>query len=189
MSDKTFNIAIVGLGFGAEFIPIHQAHPNANLVAVCRRNEAEMNAFRRDGYHIARGMLAAEAPALMAEMRRPEQFPRSLYTATPTVLLSYAFVCGTGYILRGDRVPRYLMAVLQYDVKRSVSNFLMLIHIVISYVLNQQVLCRVRLLSRLRRIVLRLVRLSLPLLRARSLAFQLRVQTRNLLRRFALLSQ
>ena len=44
MSDKTFNIAIVGLGFGAEFIPIHQAHPNANLVAVCRRNEAEMNA-------------------------------------------------------------------------------------------------------------------------------------------------
>ena len=27
----------------AEFIPIHQAHPNANLVAVCRRNEEEMN--------------------------------------------------------------------------------------------------------------------------------------------------
>ena len=44
MSDKQFNIAIVGLGFGAEFIPIHQAHPNANLIAVCRRNEAEMNA-------------------------------------------------------------------------------------------------------------------------------------------------
>ena len=44
MSDQTFNIAIVGLGFGAEFIPIHQAHPNANLMAVCRRNEAEMNA-------------------------------------------------------------------------------------------------------------------------------------------------
>ena len=43
MSGKQFNIAIVGLGFGAEFIPIHQAHPNANLVAVCRRNEAEMN--------------------------------------------------------------------------------------------------------------------------------------------------
>ena len=44
MSDKQFNIAIGGLGFGAEFIPIHQAHPNANLIAVCRRNEAEMNA-------------------------------------------------------------------------------------------------------------------------------------------------
>ncbi|MDE2682474.1 MAG: Gfo/Idh/MocA family oxidoreductase [Verrucomicrobiota bacterium] len=43
MSDQQFNIALVGLGFGAEFIPIHQAHPNANLVAVCRRNEVEMN--------------------------------------------------------------------------------------------------------------------------------------------------
>ena len=44
MSEQTFNIALVGLGFGAEFIPIHQAHPNANLVAVCRRNEVKMNA-------------------------------------------------------------------------------------------------------------------------------------------------
>ncbi len=43
MSDKKFRIAIVGLGFGAEFIPIHQAHPNAELIAVCRRDEEEMN--------------------------------------------------------------------------------------------------------------------------------------------------
>ena len=43
MSKDVYNIAIVGLGFGAEFIPIHQAHPNVNLVAVCRRNEEEMN--------------------------------------------------------------------------------------------------------------------------------------------------
>ena len=33
------NVAIIGLGFGAEFIPIYQRHPNANLVAVCRRSE------------------------------------------------------------------------------------------------------------------------------------------------------
>ncbi|MFT5490135.1 MAG: putative dehydrogenase [Limisphaerales bacterium] len=43
MSDKKFNVAVVGLGFGAEFIPIHQAHPNGNVIAVCRRNEAELN--------------------------------------------------------------------------------------------------------------------------------------------------
>ena len=42
MGKDVYNIAIVGLGFGAEFIPIHQAHPNVNLVAVCRRNEAEL---------------------------------------------------------------------------------------------------------------------------------------------------
>jgi predicted dehydrogenase len=39
---KTVNVAMVGLGFGAEFIPIYQAHPNANVVAICRRNETEL---------------------------------------------------------------------------------------------------------------------------------------------------
>jgi len=40
---KQFNVAMIGLGFGAEFIPIYQAHPNGNVAAVCRRNKAEMN--------------------------------------------------------------------------------------------------------------------------------------------------
>lgn len=35
---KQINIAIVGLGFGAEFIPIYQQHPNANMYAICQRN-------------------------------------------------------------------------------------------------------------------------------------------------------
>ncbi|MBM1105797.1 Gfo/Idh/MocA family oxidoreductase [Aurantibacter crassamenti] len=43
MSDKKINIAIVGLGFGAEFIPIYQKHPNANLIAICQRNESKLN--------------------------------------------------------------------------------------------------------------------------------------------------
>ncbi len=41
---KQFNVAMIGLGFGSEFIPIYQRHPLANVAAVCRRNEAEMNA-------------------------------------------------------------------------------------------------------------------------------------------------
>ncbi|GIW98271.1 MAG: oxidoreductase [Pirellulaceae bacterium] len=40
---KVVNVAMVGLGFGAEFIPIYQAHPNANVLAICRRNEEELN--------------------------------------------------------------------------------------------------------------------------------------------------
>lgn len=40
---QTINIAIVGLGFGAEFIPIYQKHPKANLVAICQRNESKLN--------------------------------------------------------------------------------------------------------------------------------------------------
>ncbi|HEX5243023.1 MAG TPA: Gfo/Idh/MocA family oxidoreductase [Tepidisphaeraceae bacterium] len=36
-------VAIVGLGFGAEFIPIYQNHPDAEMHAICRRNKAELN--------------------------------------------------------------------------------------------------------------------------------------------------
>lgn len=43
MSDADVKMAMVGLGFGSEFIPIYQAHPDAEVVAVCRRNEAELN--------------------------------------------------------------------------------------------------------------------------------------------------
>lgn len=43
MSEKKIKIAIVGLGFGAEFIPIYKKHPNAELVAVCQRNEDKLN--------------------------------------------------------------------------------------------------------------------------------------------------
>lgn len=38
MADRRVNVAVVGLGFGAEFIPIYQRHPDASLVAICRRN-------------------------------------------------------------------------------------------------------------------------------------------------------
>ena len=43
MADRKVKVAIVGLGFGAEFIPIYQKHPNADMYAVCRRNRAELN--------------------------------------------------------------------------------------------------------------------------------------------------
>ena len=35
---KKYNVAIVGLGFGAEFIPIYLKHPLANMYAICQRN-------------------------------------------------------------------------------------------------------------------------------------------------------
>ena len=37
------NVGMVGLGFGAEFIPIYRSHPNAAVAAICRRNETELN--------------------------------------------------------------------------------------------------------------------------------------------------
>ena len=47
MSTKKINIAIAGLGFGAEFIPIYQAHPNANLVAVNQRDAKKLGALQK----------------------------------------------------------------------------------------------------------------------------------------------
>lgn len=40
---KKINIAIIGLGFGAEFIPIYQKHPNTNMYAICQRNSENLN--------------------------------------------------------------------------------------------------------------------------------------------------
>ena len=38
-------VAVVGLGFGAEFVPIYKAWDKTQCVAVCRRDAAKLNAF------------------------------------------------------------------------------------------------------------------------------------------------
>jgi len=43
MKGKKINIAIVGLGFGAEFIPIYQRHPHAHLYAICQRTQKKLD--------------------------------------------------------------------------------------------------------------------------------------------------
>jgi predicted dehydrogenase len=53
MATKKINVAIIGLGFGAEFIPIYQKHPNANIMAICQRNEKRLNEIG-DAFGIAK---------------------------------------------------------------------------------------------------------------------------------------
>ena len=36
-------VAMIGLGFGREFISIYQNYPNVEVVAICRRNETDLN--------------------------------------------------------------------------------------------------------------------------------------------------
>ncbi|MFP4293843.1 MAG: Gfo/Idh/MocA family protein [Cyclobacteriaceae bacterium] len=43
MAKDKINIAIIGLGFGAEFIPIYQKHPNAHMYAICQRTKEKMD--------------------------------------------------------------------------------------------------------------------------------------------------
>ena len=42
-SGRKVRIAVVGLGFGAEFIPIHQRHPHVELVAICQRSQDKLD--------------------------------------------------------------------------------------------------------------------------------------------------
>ena len=42
-ANRPVRTAIVGLGFGAEFIPIHQRHPPAQLVAICQRSRQKLD--------------------------------------------------------------------------------------------------------------------------------------------------
>ena len=41
-NNRKVNVAIIGLGFGAEFIPIYHSHQNANMYAICRRDDSEL---------------------------------------------------------------------------------------------------------------------------------------------------
>jgi predicted dehydrogenase len=41
--DHKIKVAVVGLGFGAEFIPIYQRHPNAEMYAICRRDRTALD--------------------------------------------------------------------------------------------------------------------------------------------------
>jgi predicted dehydrogenase len=46
-------VAIIGLGFGAEFIPLYQGHPNATMYAICQRDAKKLNAIG-DAFKVAK---------------------------------------------------------------------------------------------------------------------------------------
>ena len=41
--NQQVRVGMIGLGFGAEFLPIYQMHPNTTVAGICRRNEEELN--------------------------------------------------------------------------------------------------------------------------------------------------
>ena len=50
---RKLNIAIVGMGFGAEFIPIYQRHPHTNMYAICQRTRSKLDAIG-DAFGVAK---------------------------------------------------------------------------------------------------------------------------------------
>lgn len=47
MAGQPVRVAVIGLGFGAEFIPIHQRHPQAEMAALCRRDRTGLDEVQR----------------------------------------------------------------------------------------------------------------------------------------------
>ena len=52
-TDKKVRVAIIGLGFGAEFIPIYQKHPHAEMYAICQRTRKMLDAVG-DAFGVAK---------------------------------------------------------------------------------------------------------------------------------------
>jgi predicted dehydrogenase len=42
-SEGKVRVAIIGLGFGSEFIPIYKGHPDAEIVAICQRSREKLD--------------------------------------------------------------------------------------------------------------------------------------------------
>jgi predicted dehydrogenase len=69
---RKIRTAIVGLGFGAEFIPIHQRHPHAQLVAICQRSQEKLDQIgKAHGELLAVIAMAAETNRLAEALRVP----------------------------------------------------------------------------------------------------------------------
>jgi predicted dehydrogenase len=77
---------LIGLGFGSEFIPIYQAHPNAEVAAICQRSKSKLDEIG-DRFGIAtrytdfRDVLA-DPNGLAAGLRCPGT--RSIQLPTPS---------------------------------------------------------------------------------------------------------
>ena len=74
MSTPKIRIALAGLGFGAEFIPIYLAHPNAEITALCQRNPAKLKEIG-DRYGIAKRYTSFEEMLKDPEIDAVHSFP------------------------------------------------------------------------------------------------------------------
>src|ERR1044071_2763765 len=84
MPSKRVRVAIVGLGFGAEFIPIYQNHPDAEMYAICQRNPQSLtqigDAFKgAKRYTSYEGLLRdPDVDAVHINTPTPDHAPQSL---------------------------------------------------------------------------------------------------------------
>ena len=61
---QQINIALVGLGFGAEFIPIYQNHQQVGEITICQRNQDKLDQI---GDHFGVGKRYTDYEALLSD--------------------------------------------------------------------------------------------------------------------------
>ena len=73
MSNRKVNVAIVGLGFGAEFIPIYQRHPNAEMYAIGKAlsSRTDLKASNKGLFWMADTLKPALVPGQLVRLIGP----------------------------------------------------------------------------------------------------------------------
>ncbi len=83
-SEGKINVAVVGLGFGAEFVPIYLDHPDVAAVAICDQDEARLTRVgERFGIHwrykdVAEAIAAEEVDAVHLVSGIPDHAPQAV---------------------------------------------------------------------------------------------------------------
>jgi vesicular inhibitory amino acid transporter len=78
----------------------------------------------------------------MAEMRRPEEFPKALKLVSVGIFLVYAVVSLACYAALGNETPRMAHEVIPNGPAKVLASGLIAAHVAMSYVLASQVICR-----------------------------------------------
>lgn len=78
---------------------------------------------------------------LLREMKRPTDFPKSIYSANTLMMAVYASTMAVGYYYRGSSVHGFLPASLAAGHLKTAVSLLLTYHIVCSYLITSQPLC------------------------------------------------
>ena len=121
-------VAIVGLGFGAEFIPIYQNYPGAEMYAICRRDQKGLDEVG-DGGLLQRfeQRLETMTARIRAQFIREavENVLDSGIKPLPSPLMVYDFTYNQWYEIedhRLDEIPEYpptaMLAAIENGIER-----------------------------------------------------------------------
>lgn len=79
---------------------------------------------------------------MQAEMKTPSDFPKAVWLSFSTLFTVYATVAVLSYLACGENTPGDLLLVLPHDWRKSAAGVLMVIHLMVTYTISQQVLSR-----------------------------------------------